>query len=118
MRITLSAILLPLIILTGLAISPAAARDITTDFVREEFPPVIVYRETKDSLVSIESVSLPYAGVSLLNTFQRTIARVGGTGFLVTEDGYILVEEDPPKLIPTELEPHAEYSHLAYPRAR
>ena len=36
----------------------------------------------------------------------------------LVEDGYILVEGEPPKLVPTELEPHCEYSHLAYPPAK
>ena len=34
----------------------------------------------------------------------------------LTEDGYIRVEEK--RLVPTEAEPHTEYSHLVYPPAR
>jgi serine protease Do len=91
MRNTIGAILLILMALLAVGIAaPVSAKEVSADFVREEFPPVMVYQNIKDSLVSIESVSLPYAGVSVLNTFQRTITRTGGTGFLVTSDGYIL----------------------------
>jgi len=62
----------------------------SAEFVREMFPPVEIYQEVKNCLVSIESVSLPYAGVSMFSPFQRTISRVGGTGFIITKDGYIL----------------------------
>jgi hypothetical protein len=34
----------------------------------------------------------------------------------LVEDGYIRVEEGP-RLVPTEAEPHGEYSHLVYPKA-
>jgi hypothetical protein len=36
----------------------------------------------------------------------------------LVEDNYILVEGDPPRLVPTELDPHGEYSHLVYPRSK
>ena len=92
MRHSISSLLLLAIMMVGLVFStaPANAKDVTTDFVREDFPPIQVYQDVKDSLVSIESISLPYAGVSVLSPFQRTISHVGGTGFLISEDGYIL----------------------------
>jgi serine protease Do len=40
--------------------------------------------------VTVESVGLPFAGFSVLNPFQRTISQMGGTGFIVRSDGYIL----------------------------
>jgi hypothetical protein len=33
----------------------------------------------------------------------------------LVEDGYILEEGEPPRLVPSELDPHGEYSHLVYP---
>lgn len=91
MRNTVSVILfiLMMAIIAGIA-SPVSAKEASKEFVRDEFPPVMVYEKVKDSMVSIESVSLPYAGVSSLNVFQKTITRTGGTGFLVTSDGYIM----------------------------
>ena len=90
--ITANSLFLLSIIIAGFGFSsaPADARDVTLDFVREEFPPIQVYQEVKDTLVSIESISLPYAGISVLSPFQRTISRVGGTGFIISSDGYIL----------------------------
>lgn len=81
------------ILLLGFALSsPAPAQEgkYTAEFARDMFPPVQVYQEVRNSLVSIESVSLPYAGVSMFSPFQREISRVGGTGFVITADGYIL----------------------------
>ena len=48
---------------------------------------------------------------SWLKSFDQLIKEL-------VEDGYILVEGEPPRLVPTELEPHGQYSHLAYPRAK
>lgn len=92
MRSTISSLLFLSIFIAGFVLSnaPANARDVTAEFVREDFPPIMVYAKVKDSLVSIESISLPYAGVSVLSPFQRTISRVGGTGFLISADGLII----------------------------
>jgi len=79
--------------LVGFTLSPAAPAEefkYSAETAREMFPPVKIYPAVKDSLASIESVALPYAGVSMLTPFQRTISRVGGTGFIITADGYIL----------------------------
>ncbi len=91
MRNTVSVIvfILMMAMIVGIA-TPVSAKDVSTEFIRGEFPPVTVYQEIKNSMVSIESVSLPYAGVSSLNVFQKTITRTGGTGFLLTSDGYIM----------------------------
>jgi hypothetical protein len=34
----------------------------------------------------------------------------------LVEDGYIVVEENPDRLVPTEADPDIDYSHLAYPK--
>jgi len=57
---------------------------------RSDFPPVRVAERSSGCLVTVESVGLPFAGISILDPFQRTIAEMGGTGFIVREDGYIL----------------------------
>ena len=36
----------------------------------------------------------------------------------LVEDGYMLEEGDPPRLVPTETEEHSEYSFLTYPKAK
>jgi hypothetical protein len=36
----------------------------------------------------------------------------------VVEDGYMLEEGDPPKLVPTEADEHGDYSFLAYPKGK
>jgi len=41
-------------------------------------------------MVSVESVELPYSGYGLYSSYTKTILTSGGTGFLVTEDGYVL----------------------------
>jgi serine protease Do len=94
MKSIATAIILSVILMTFVLASPAPAQEApegyTAEFVREMFPPVTIYENVTDSLVSIESVSLPFAGVSMLSPFQRTISRVGGTGFIITSDGYII----------------------------
>jgi len=92
MRLTISSLLILSIFIAGFVFSntPANAREVTAEFAREDFPPIQVYAKVKDSLVSIESISLPYAGVSVLSPWMRTISRVGGTGFLISEDGLII----------------------------
>ncbi len=90
------AVLLSILMVGFVLSSPAPAQvgqlteGYSAEFVREKFPPVEVYRNVENSLVSIESVSLPYAGVSVFSPFQRTISRTGGTGFIITKDGYML----------------------------
>jgi len=61
---------------------------------RADFPPVRVAEKAGDILVTVEGIGLPFAGFSVLNPFQRTIAQVGGTGFIVRSDGYILTSPD------------------------
>lgn len=58
--------------------------------IREDFPSLKVYEKVKDSLVSITSVELPYSGYGLYNAYLKIITSQGGTGFIVTEDGYVL----------------------------
>jgi len=83
---------LPLIITALLLVIPGnylmAQEALTID--RNEFPPVKIAEEAQKCLVTVESVGLPYAGFSVLNPWQRTIAEFGGTGFIVRSDGYIL----------------------------
>lgn len=90
-------IYIPLVLAALMALTPGtlglAQEDITT-LVREDFPPVRVSDRGGDSLVTIESVGLPFAGYSVLNPFQRTIAEMGGTGLIVRSDGYILASPD------------------------
>ena len=66
------------------------AQDDLTTLVREDFPPVQVAAECSDCLVTVESVGLPFAGFSVLDPFQRTISEMGGTGWILTSDGYII----------------------------
>ncbi|MFH1676424.1 MAG: S1C family serine protease, partial [bacterium] len=66
------------------------AQQTGVEFNRENFPPVKVAENATDCLVTIESISLPYAGYSVLNIYQRTIVEGGGTGLIVGSDGYIL----------------------------
>ncbi len=70
------------------------AEDEVTTLDREDFPPVRVAEQCGNCLVTVESVGLPYAGFSVLNPFQRTIAEFGGTGFVLRSDGYILTSPD------------------------
>ena len=83
---------LPLIVTALLLVLPGnylmAQEAQTID--RSDFPPVKVAAESQDCLVTVESVGLPYAGFSVLNPWQRTIAEFGGTGLIVRSDGYIL----------------------------
>ena len=59
-------------------------------YTTESFPPVRVAANVSDCLVTVESIGLPFAGFSILNPYQRTISQIGGTGFIITSDGYIL----------------------------
>jgi serine protease Do len=56
----------------------------------DNFPPVKVAKNSSDTLVTVESLSLPLSGFSILDPYQKTIAQMGGTGFIVRSDGYIL----------------------------
>lgn len=66
------------------------AQDTSSTLNREDFPPVRVAEIASGCLVTVESVGLPYAGFSVLNPFQRTISEIGGTGFIIRSDGYII----------------------------
>jgi len=46
----------------------------------DNFPPVKVAKNSSDTLVTVESLSLPLSGFSILDPYQRTIAQLGGTG--------------------------------------
>ena len=47
-------------------------------------------------------------------TWMKSFDRLIGE---LVEDGYILVETEPHRLVPAEVDPHSEYSHLVYPPA-
>jgi serine protease Do len=81
-------ILALIIILPGNILN--AQDDEATVLDRENFPPVQVAKVGGDCLVTVESIGLEYAGFSLANPWQRQISEVGGTGFIVSPDGYIL----------------------------
>jgi serine protease Do len=70
----------------------AQGSDVTLN--REDFPPVRVAERSGDCLVTVESVGLPFAGYSTLNPYQRTIAEMGGTGLIVSSNGYIITAPD------------------------
>ncbi|MEO7994840.1 MAG: trypsin-like peptidase domain-containing protein [bacterium] len=57
---------------------------------REKFPTEIVGPIAAPSMVTVEAVGLPFSGASTASPFQRTVRKVGGSGFLVTSDGYII----------------------------
>lgn len=59
-------------------------------FNKKNFPPVKVAEKAMECLVTVQSVGLPFAGFSVLNPYQRTISEMGGTGFIVRSDGYII----------------------------
>jgi len=58
--------------------------------IKSEFPSLKVFEKVKDSLVSITSVELPYSGYGLYNAYLKIITSQGGSGFIVSEDGYVL----------------------------
>lgn len=58
--------------------------------IRASFPSISVFEKVKDSMVSVTSVELPYSGYGLYSAYTRTIVETGGTGFIVTDDGYVL----------------------------
>ena len=72
-----------------LCANPAGAQ-IDPEEVRDSFPSISVYEKVKDSMVSITSVELPYSGYGLYSAYTKTILTSGGTGFIVTDDGYVL----------------------------
>lgn len=79
-----------IILLTFIAGHQTLAQGTSSSLNREDFPPVRIAKIASGCLVTVESVSLPYAGFSLLNPFQRTISEIGGTGFIIRSDGYII----------------------------
>ena len=84
--------LLTLLLVTAVIISfnPTAYAQVNPDDIRESFPSISVFDQVKDSMVSVTSVELPYSGYGLYSSYTKTILTSGGTGFLVTEDGYVL----------------------------
>ena len=48
---------------------------------------------------------------SWLKSFDQMIKEL-------VEDGYMLEEGDPPRLVPTESDEHGDYSFLSYPKAK
>lgn len=86
---------LALLLTTGL--EPAGAqpapktRASNIDLTKEGlFPTEVVGPLARPSMATIEAVGLPYSGASLASPFQRTVRKIGGTGFVLTPDGYIL----------------------------
>ena len=58
--------------------------------IRNAFPSISVFEKVKDSMVSITSVELPYSGYGRYSAYTKTILTSGGTGFIVTDDGYVM----------------------------
>ncbi len=82
--------IISIILFTFIAGHQTLAQDTSSTLDREDFPPVRVAEIASGCLVTVESVGLPYAGFSTLNPFQRTISEIGGTGFIIRSDGYII----------------------------
>jgi serine protease Do len=85
--VNISIALLALVIITSQ--SPVYSQ-VDPDTIRSSFPSISVYDAVKDSMVSVTSVELPYSGYGLYSSYTKTIIQSGGTGFIVTEDGYVL----------------------------
>ena len=83
-------ILLALISTAIITISLPAFSQVDPAQIRSDFPSISVFEKVKDSMVSITSVELPYSGYGRYSAYTKTILTSGGTGFIVTEDGYIL----------------------------
>ncbi len=83
-------ILLALISTAIITISLPAFSQVDPAQIRDDFPSISVFEKVKDSMVSITSVELPYSGYGRYSAYTKTILTSGGTGFIVTEDGYIL----------------------------
>ncbi|MCD6217040.1 trypsin-like peptidase domain-containing protein [bacterium] len=85
-RFILSALISTAII----TISLPAFSQVDPAAIRSDFPSISVFEKVKDSMVSITSVELPYSGYGRYSAYTKTILTSGGTGFIVTEDGYVL----------------------------
>lgn len=83
-------ILLALISTAIITISLPAFSQVDPAQIRSDFPSISVFEKVKDSMVSITSVELPYSGYGRYSAYTKTILTSGGTGFIVTEDGYVL----------------------------
>jgi serine protease Do len=82
--------LLALISTAIITISLPAFSQVDPAQIRSDFPSISVFEKVKDSMVSITSVELPYSGYGRYSAYTKTILTSGGTGFIVTEDGYVL----------------------------
>ncbi len=87
------------------------AQDDGFTFDRENFPPVIVAESCSDTLVTIESLRLPFAGYSMLDPYQRVISEATGTGFIVHPDGYILTS---PSVVSDTKDLVVKYNDIEY----
>lgn len=83
-------ILLALISTAIITISLPVFGQSDPEAIRNAFPSISVFAKVQDSMVSITSVELPYSGYGRYSAYTKTILTSGGTGFLVTEDGYIM----------------------------
>jgi serine protease Do len=54
------------------------------------FPTEVVGPAARHSLVTVEAVGLPFSGASTASPFQRTVRKIGGSGFIVSTEGHII----------------------------
>lgn len=54
------------------------------------FPTEVVGPAARDSLATIEAVGLPFSGASTASPFQRTVRKIGGSGFVVSAEGHVI----------------------------
>lgn len=54
------------------------------------FPTEVVGPIARPSLATVEAIGLPFSGASTASPFQRTVRKIGGSGFIVSADGHII----------------------------
>ncbi|HYE79415.1 MAG TPA: trypsin-like peptidase domain-containing protein [bacterium] len=67
--------------------APRAGASPTTN---EQFPTEVVAPIATPSLATVEAIGLPFSGASTATPFQRTIRKVGGSGFVVSAEGHVV----------------------------